>query len=98
MRLVSLLRRAHGVLLRITPPVPGAFDRALDKLQPHLVRLTAGRRWQREQLPESAVTNQRDHGLPAGSPRMPVRPRMLGICRHQSLLYSEHELARGVEA
>ena len=28
---------------------------------------------------------------------MPVRPRVLRICRHQSLLDCEHEVVRGVE-
>jgi hypothetical protein len=38
---VSFLRRADGMLLRVTPPIPCALDRALDQLQPGFVRSAA---------------------------------------------------------
>src|SRR5258706_2200188 len=97
MRLVSFLRRAYGVLLRVTLTVPCALDCAIHELQPFFIHLAAGRRWQREQLPEAALANQRDDGLPAGPPRVPVRPRMLWVGRHQALLYDEDQIVCGVE-
>ncbi len=97
MRLVSLLCRAYRVLLRITPAVPCALDCALDQLQPFFVHFAAGRRWQSEQLPKAVVTNQGDDGLPAGPPCVPVRPRMLWVGRHQSLLHGEDQVVCGVE-
>src|SRR5258708_30667843 len=97
MRLVSLLRRAYPVLLRIAPAVPCALDWAIHELHPFFIHLAAGRRWQREQLPEAALANQRDDRLPAGPPRVPVPPRMLGVGRHQSLLYDEDQIVCGME-
>src|SRR6266481_7546744 len=79
MRLVSLLCSAYCVLLRITPSIPCALDCALNQLEPFFVHLAAGRRWQREQLPQAVFANQRDDGLPARPPYVPVRPRVLWV-------------------
>jgi len=97
MGLVSFLGRAYRVLLRVTPAVPCPLDCALDQLQPFFVHVAAGRRWQREQLPKAVLANQRDDGLPAGPPGVPVRPRMLWVGRHQSLLNGKDQVMRGVE-
>jgi hypothetical protein len=97
MGLVSLLRRAHGMLLRVTPPIPGAFDCALDQLQPGLVCRPAGRRRKREQLPHASVSNHGYDWLPAWPAGMSIWPRMLRVGGHQPLLDGKHEIVRGMQ-
>jgi len=97
MGLVSLLGRAHGMLLRVTPPIPGAFDRALNKVQPGFVCRPAGRRRKREQLPHASVANYGYHWLPARPAGMSIWPRMLRVGGHQPLLDCKHEIVRGVQ-
>jgi hypothetical protein len=91
------LHRAYRVLLRVTPAVPRALDRAFDQLEPVLVRNATGRRRQREQLPQSLLAHDHDHGLSTGPARVSIGSRVLRVRGHQPLLNGENEIVRGVQ-
>ena len=96
-RLEMLAGTTHRVLLRVTPAIPCALDRGIDKLEPFLVAPVVGRGRQREQLPTPVLAYHRHDRLTARPAHVAIWPRVVRIGRHQSLLDGEDEVVRGMQ-
>lgn len=93
----ALLRRAHGLLLGIAPAIPRPLDRALDQLEPFRVLACNGRGRKGEHLPSPVLPDHRHQRLTARPAGVPVRPGMVRVGGHDSLLHREDEVVSGGE-
>jgi hypothetical protein len=83
---------AHGMLLRVTPSIPGSLYGGVNQLQPLIFCRAVGRGWQREHLPPPLVADHRHDRLTSGPPDVSIGARVLGVGSHKALLHGEDEI------